>query len=478
MKKAPPEIATFMAYMDAKPNEWSSLIGSEFMHKCGEMGRLVRIEHHNGNPYLCFRFERGRFFNPEPQFLPDSFKDGTLRPTLLPNAVGEKIKRWLHYEETSEYREKAKVRLARTISQNNGSFPLPAQLQNYIAEEIGWTYNPKKGAYKRTDDVLISDYMGTYFPRSFVEAYSMFALLMQKQPIADSLLGNPKLSIIDIGSGTGGNLLGFLWALKDYCLVSGYSLPNIKVTSIEKNEPSLNIQQELITEFFPDHVNVEAKLSTFSSGENLLKDLTDNTILNGAANLIMCWKFICEFYDPIDRYMQNNGMYGDLLKIGNKHLKENGILAICDVTWRAYDPDGGFLPCILNREVHKILLSKMTDLVPILPLSCAHWYEHCTGYVDCFIQKHFNVSHSALPAGLKQDGQGVSLKVFARKAFAGVVLQGENAADEYVTGHTSKGHLNTCRLGRKEHIPLEQQLPLASRPFVDGFRWINGSQLP
>jgi hypothetical protein len=83
------------------------------------------------------------------------------------------------------------------------------------------------------------------------------------------------------------------------------------------------------------------------------------------------------------------------------------------------------------------------------------------------------VIHNALPSGQTHDGQGVFLKVFARKEFSASVLQDENASEEYFTGSNAKGCLNTYKIGRKGIIPPEQS-ELTGRILVDAFRWASG----
>jgi hypothetical protein len=475
--KREPEVTEIINYLVANPFECGSLIGATVRHKCGSLGKLVRTEYVNNRSELYFRFNGGPFKRPEPRFFLQAFDQGTLRLITVPETITEKFKKYLDNEKEKEARERAKERLSLVNSKDLVVFPLPNSLQNFIAQKIGWKYAPIGIEYNSSDEVGIKNYMGTYFPRSFLEAYALFSLLFQKEHLLTKFLGGDELSIIDIGTGTGGNFLGFLWALRDRCLVSGYSFPNIKVTSVEKNVQALNVQVKLIKEFFPDHVNIRQKLSRFLSGSGFLKDLTSNSFFNGPADLIMCWKFICEFYNPMDKYKRNKGMYGSLLSIANKHLKEIGILVICDVTKRAYGPYGRFLPSIMNQEAHKILISKKTDLVPILPLSCAHWYDCCSGYVNCFVQKHFNVSHSALPPGRKQDGQGVFLKVFARKPFAKLLMIGEKEADGYVIGRIYGGGINTCQHGTIEKMASMERSTSQTDSYPDAFEWTEQASL-
>jgi len=462
-----------LKYLVANPSDGDFLVGSVVRHNLGRLGKIVKTEYVNNRIGFYLHFNGGPFHRQEPRYFLNAFDQGTLEFITVPEIITERLRKYLDAEKEKEAKARAKKRLFLISPENLKVFPLPIRLQKFIAKEIGWKYVPIRNEYQSTDEVTIPNYLGTYFPRSFLEAYYLFSLLLHKKHLFNKYLGEDELSIIDIGTGTGGNLFGFLWALRDRCLLSGYSFPNIKVTAVEKNEQALNVQTKLIKEFFPNHVDFKQNLSTFLSGSDFLKVLTGNSVFDGPADLIMCWKFVCEFYNPMDKYMRNNGMYGSLLSIANNHLKENGVLAICDVTKRAYDPDGSFLPCIMNREAHKILLSRSTDLVPILPLSCAHWWDSCSGHVNCFVQKHFNVSHNALPPAKKQDGQGVFLKVFARKQYSKALMIGEDEAKGYIIARTKNGSINTCQCGTIEKMASAEQSKTQSHFYPDAFEWTN-----
>jgi len=425
--------------MNANPTEWDSLLEASVIHKCGEVGRLISVDHRNGKPYLHFRFRNGPFSSPEPCFLPESFGNGTLRFASLPNKFIYGFRRSANRAQDDEAAQRAKERLSTILSPKCVPFSLPRRLQDFISREVGWNYSPKRDDYGLTDNVPIADYMGTYFPRSFVEAYFFMSLLLQKAPIAESFLDRSEISIADIGSGTGGNSLGVLWAIRDHCLLSDFEFPTVMATSIDKSEDALKTQTRMIRALFPDRVNNDLELLHYRSGADFLKNVDRRMYSSGPFDMIMGWKSICEFYRSDADYLQNRGMYAEVLRLGDKHLENDGILAVCDVTNPPYPSHQRFLPCIINHEIQELLRKGETDLVPILPLSCAHWYGCCSGYFACFIQKSFKVSHNALPCGQVQDGQGVFLKVLAKRKFSVTVLQDETPAQEYFTGANAKG---------------------------------------
>jgi len=471
------EIESFVDYFRSKPQEGSFLTGCDIRHHSGARGKVVRSEIENGICYLICRFSSGAFPRAELSFDIDTLRDGNIRLLSVPEELVQRHADWKEGYETTLAREKAESLKRLTTVNSKRCMPLllPERMQKFIAEEVGWNYSPKRDDYGLTENVPITDYMGTYFPRSFAEAYFFAALMLQKAPIAETLLDRSSISIVDIGSGTGANILGLLWAIRDYCLLSGSRFPAVYTSSVDKSAEALEIQSKLIRVFFQHRVTIEPLLLDYTSGTEFMSDLTQRLSDNGPLDIIMCWKSSCEFYRSAADYARNGGMYASLLKLGDNYLKPSGFLGICDVTNRPYR-DQQFLPCIINREIHESLKEGKSGLVPILPLSCAHWHGNCSDYATCFFQKYFSVSHKALPEIRKADGQGVFLKVFARKPFARLVLMRERAADEYIIGHNRKGDIITCRFGEKGTIPPEQQ-PLRDRPLVDAFQWAAGKQL-
>jgi len=472
------EIEGFVAYFRAKPDEASSLTGCVVRHRSGAIGKVVRAEIENGLCYLICSFSDGGFSRPELSFDLDSLRDADVHLLSVPDDLFARYGNWLKWYESSLAKEKAEAlkRLDAVKSGGNVPFVLPERLQNFIAQEVGWNYSRKGDDYNVTEKVPLIDYMGTYFPRSFAEAYFFCAVMLQKASIAETLLDRSSISIVDIGSGTGANILGVCWAIRDYCLLWGSRFPPVYTSSVDKSAEALEIQSRLIRTLFQHRVTIEPLLLDHTSGTEFMNDLTERLSDNGPLDIIMCWKSICEFYRSEADYVRNRGMYAKLLKLADIYLKSSGFLGICDVTDRPYRDHKQHLPCIINREIHESLKEGKSELVPILPLSCAHWHSNCSDAI-CFFQKYFRVNHKALPVPKKFDRQGVFLKVFARKPFAHLVLMSERIADEYVIGHNRKGDTITCQFGKKGNILPEQQ-PLQNRPLVDAFQWSAGKQLP
>jgi SAM-dependent methyltransferase len=123
--------------------------------------------------------------------------------------------------------------------------------------------------------------MGTYFPRSFVESYKIFELLLKNRVISEHINNTQQIDILDIGSGTGGNLLGFLWFLKDQIYKSDKSNAEISLLSIDGDRKSLSTQKKLIEQFFGDCVSPHFMPDKFNSAEDFFVEI--NKILTNQA---------------------------------------------------------------------------------------------------------------------------------------------------------------------------------------------------
>ena len=86
---------------------------------------------------------------------------------------------------------------------------LPSWLDDYIFEELGAKYCRSNADMTVIDwdkaDVL--NYLGTYFPRSYVEAFCIFEDYFRRET---GLLERERIAVFDFGSGTGGEIIGLL----------------------------------------------------------------------------------------------------------------------------------------------------------------------------------------------------------------------------------------------------------------------------
>ena len=312
----------------------------------------------------------------------------------------------------------------------------PSELSDFIYGELGAEYKPNYDKAKNSLDAdeeqnLIN--LGTYFPRSFIEINKIFTDLTQNSRIRESLKRKKEIYILDIGSGTGGSLLGLLWFLKEFN--QNNEEISIHILSIDGNRNALKIQKQLFDKFSSKNVTYVQKQSAIS--DNNLKDVLDQaieTFTQDKFDIIVASKFINELYRK--NYDDRRRVYGNITDASSNYLIDDGIFFLSDVTDYI---DGGyingthisekiFIPKIMNKETIKYLNRATAKLKPIIPLSCALWYNKCKTCF-CFTQNVIKLEFSrdskrkyGWKNGLKDEPCKVTYKIFAHTAFAESIL--------------------------------------------------------
>lgn len=121
---------------------------------------------------------------------------------------------------------------------------LPDWLDKYLFETIQARFHPVYSNMTVIDwnKEQIRDYLGTYFPRSYVESYTIFFRYLAS---SSKLMDTTDISILDFGSGTGGELFGLFQALKE----KRPNITQIKVRVIEGNANALRSYERILCEW-------------------------------------------------------------------------------------------------------------------------------------------------------------------------------------------------------------------------------------
>ncbi len=174
------------------------------------------------------------------------------------------------------------------------------------------------------DKSNVLNYLGTYFPRSYAEAYCIF-----HRYFADALpdwLNRDKISVFDFGCGTGGEIIGLLAAIDEL-------FPNVKqveVTVLDGNYAALRIFENIV-KVYSTHtkVNIQCKVIP-----EIVEDFYDlgilNTIVTQDFDIIMSFKAICEFVTK-DRFEKQNA-YEHIAKNLLPKLTSCGIMLLVDIS--------------------------------------------------------------------------------------------------------------------------------------------------
>lgn len=283
------------------------------------------------------------------------------------------------------------------------------KLFNYIYNERGAVYCEDRIGVEsnlRNDEEKNLQYLGTYFPRSYVEAYTIYNNIFNNEDIYEHFNKKDTIRILDIGSGTGGNLLGLIQVLMEH-----FENKSIYVISIEGNNNAVEIQLELLTkfeEFVEGNGNIlhgSINNIEFANKKELSSKL-DRLSLDGTIDIMQSFKVVNEFYR--EDYDSNKGMYSELMKLGELWLKKSGILCLVDVT----NPIEGqtYASIIFNEEVRNYLANNECELVYIIPKCCALNYKKCKKKRNCFSKMVFEINFGEFRKKSK-----VNYKLFIKK---------------------------------------------------------------
>lgn len=206
------------------------------------------------------------------------------------------------------------------------SVSLPQWLDDYIFNQQKANYCPSNSDMTVVDwdKSNVLNYLGTYFPRSYAEAYCIFRDFFTKNLL--SWIFRDKISVFDFGCGTGGEIMGLLAAITELS-------PNLKlveITVLDGNHAALRIFEDVIKVYLA-HTKISI---TYKIIPEVIEDFYDLSILDAIVSqkfdIIMSFKAICEFVTK-ERFEQQNA-YEYIAKTFLPKLEDGGIMVFVDVT--------------------------------------------------------------------------------------------------------------------------------------------------
>lgn len=263
------------------------------------------------------------------------------------------------------------------------------ELHNYIYNEMEVENDPNytevRSNLKNGEEENLN-YIGTYFPRSFKESYQIYKDIFSDEDIFNEFNKKHNIDILDIASGTGGNLFGLLQVLTEE-----FKNKIITIISIDGNEDALKKQLELFEQrdkFLDtksDILNLVQIRMVFKNKERINQILSAGKI---KYDIIHSFKFLNELYN--DNYTENQGSYKVMLECCENKLKENGVLCLVDVTCKI--PNEDYMSIIMNKECRDYLIENDSNLSYILPVCCSKNYLQCEKTEDCFSRYDIDVN--------------------------------------------------------------------------------------
>ena len=186
------------------------------------------------------------------------------------------------------------------------------------------------------------NYLGTYFPRSYAEAYCIFGDYFSKsKPL---LLKKDTISILDFGCGTGGEIVGLIIQLKQHDI----RLQEIKVYGMDGNHHALRLCEPVL-ETLASHLGIDILFTPIPVTIDDFYDLSIlDSVLHDRYDFIITFKAICEFVSK-DRFERDNA-YSNITKTFLPKLKQDGLMLIVDITSYS-DVTNEWLPKMMDASI-------------------------------------------------------------------------------------------------------------------------------
>ena len=282
---------------------------------------------------------------------------------------------------------------------------LPEWLDDCLSE-MGAVYRPKDTRYQYTLDLSepkVKVYLGTYFPRSYSEAFciagNLFTNSCYMASLKDALASFGEINILDIGCGSGGEIIGLLDAIRRFLPSS----VRVNVCAFDGNQLSLDSMKKIADCFIKRsgaEIKVDGKLRRIDS-ESDLAAIADE-VRNVRFDFILC----CKVGGELISGKVTDRPYSLVAEKFSGLLKPAGLLLILDVTIKL--ESRGWLPVAMNHELNAFICSQ-NEFGTLIPKPCGK-YPECS--CNCYTRQTFTVRHS----GAKYDESRVCNRIICRNS--------------------------------------------------------------
>ncbi len=290
---------------------------------------------------------------------------------------------------------------------------LPKWLDKIIYMDFGAIFNPHPQDVVYNPDQpyeFVNIYLGTYFPRSYAEAFCIVNNLLENSNYLSSVYTLEEINILDFCCGTGGEIIGLIDVLQS-------KLPNLKRINIDAFDANPNAVRVLyhLMESVIESGNIRVDISInpqgiFVSSEQELGDLVNLT--NVRYHFIVSFKAINEFVQH--GTFKNKNVYSLISSYFLPLLSDIGVFILSDVTTKLNNSEL-FYPQILNSGINRYLSTCENGFKTLYPYSCYFNEITCNG---CYMQDTFMVSHSRK----RNDVSKVAYRIICRKNFADAIV--------------------------------------------------------
>lgn len=292
------------------------------------------------------------------------------------------------------------------------SVTLPQWLDNIIFNEYDAVYEPRpedvmSNADKDYDFAKL--YLGTYFPRSYAEAYYIWGKLLENKNYYQVIDEYSELNILDFCCGTGGEIFGTISILHE-------RLPNLRRIHIDAFDANPDYIRFLfhLNEKFNDNIDIIINPQCFYiETEQNLRDIVNAT--NTLYHIVMSCKALNEFIQH--DVFPNENIYEKIARTFLPCLDKNGLLLLSDLSHKD-KKKGVFYPEIMNKGFNSLIRSD-GSYKSLYPYPC-FFHEHlCSG---CYMQDIVYVSHTH--SGWDKDISKIAYRIIGKVNFVEKMMSG------------------------------------------------------
>lgn len=304
------------------------------------------------------------------------------------------------------------------------NFELPSFIDQYIFNRLGAKYAPDFEKFNKNlehNKKEILEYLGTYFPRSFTESHLIFKNIFENQTIFKCFQKQDDINILDIGSGTGGNLSGLLYSFIER-FGTNY---NFNIFVVDGNQEALQILEKIVQKFqlkYGLRISIRSNYITFETIYDLYQEVKEH--FEFKFDFIISSKMINEII------VEDRNAYYDFQEYFIEELKDQGLLTLIDVTAKIKEWD--YIPIILNKQTNKFITNYKEDYKTLIPTSCSEHETNCTH--NCFSNQLFSLTHS----NKQSDFSKITYRVIGKIEFVENILSDIKVAD--IVGKTENGY--------------------------------------
>jgi hypothetical protein len=281
----------------------------------------------------------------------------------------------------------------------------------YTDFEAIFELHPQEVAYNPDQPYdFVRIYLGTYFPRSYAEAFCIVNNLLENNCYFSNVNTLEEINILDFCCGTGGEIVGLIDVLQS-------KLPNLKrinIDAFDANPDAIRFLYHLMESISDSgDIGVEININPqgiFISSEQDLSDLVNLT--NVQYHFIVSFKALNEFIQS--GLFKGNNVYSLVSSYFLPLLSDVGVLILSDVATKLNNSEL-FYPQILNAGINSYINSSNNEYKTVYPYPCYFHEMTCNG---CYMQDMFTISHSRK----KNDVSKVVYRIMCRKSFADIIV--------------------------------------------------------